>query len=102
MSTPAYIRLDLFPAEVQGPNAPSTLTRVIVTDTEYHFFVDTPDGPTSGLSGALYDLEGRNTTGYTITSDDGSRYLVRRSGGCGCGSRLRGFRPFPGVPLTAR
>jgi hypothetical protein len=99
MPTPAYIRLDLFPAEVV--DFPYT-TRVVVTDTEWFFYVDSPEGPTAGLSGELYDFEGTNTRGYTIVSPDGTRHYVRRSGGCGCGSRLRGFRPFPGVPIQAR
>lgn len=92
-----YIRLDLVPARVEGVEK---TTRVVVTDAHYYFFVDTPTGPLPEVSGVLYDIVGRNTTGWLITDEDQTTtYSVKRGAGCACGSRLRGFRPFPGVPL---
>lgn len=100
LATPVYIRLDLVPADVDGIQQ---TVRAIVTDAHFYFFVDTTNGPDALISGALYDLEGRNTIGYTLTVDDEERtvYLFRRGRGCACGSKLRGFRPFPGVPMQA-
>lgn len=100
LAAPDSIRLDLFPARVEGLAA---VARVIVTDSHYYVLVDSPTGPEPAFSGALHDLTGRNTTGYTVTdANTGEEYDFRRSTSCGCGSRLRGYRPFPGVPLTAR
>lgn len=92
------IRVDLFPAsavvktsdgEVSYPNA-----RVIVTQDQAFVFTDSPTGPKQAWVGRLDEFDGRNTIGYTATLADESVISFRRSGGCGCGSRLRGFRPF--------
>lgn len=106
MSTPAYIRLDLVPATVRRTDADGEVTehqrtRVIVTDAEVHVYQDTDTGPGMWFTGQLDDFSGSNKTGYTIETSDGDQLFVARSAGCNCGSRLRGFRPFPGVPHQA-
>lgn len=104
LSRPNYVRLDLFPANVSRPvGSTSTLlptdrARVIVTDRHFYVFLDSSRGPAVEVSGVLFDATGDNRTGYTVTLDDDSVYSVSRSSNCGCGSRLRGFAPFPGVP----
>lgn len=102
LAAPKYIRLDLFPAKVEGIEQTA---RVIVTDAHFYFFVDAPGGgtPVAEVSGALYDIEGRNTIGYILVEDGDPdvTWNFRRATGCGCGSRLRGFRPFPGVPINS-
>lgn len=91
-----YIQLDLFPCMVEGPLGPvSGEARVIVTDDYFYVFVDAPRGPeviakaplTSPVGGSL-------TAGYSICG-----YKVVKKTSCGCGSRLRSFYPFLGVPF---
>lgn len=95
-----YIRLDLFPASIPGIAA---VVRAVVTDAHYYFFVDSSSGPQVHTFGVLKHFEGDNKVGYTVIDDTtGESIVFRRSTGCGCGSRLRGFRPFPGVPIRAR
>jgi hypothetical protein len=104
LSAPNYIRLDLFPANVSRPpgsdfdKLPTDRARVIITDRDFYVFMDSSSGPECVLSGVLFDATGDNRTGYTVTLEDDTVYSVSRSTNCGCGSRLRGFTPFPGVP----
>lgn len=97
MSYP-IIRVDLFPATVTVKDADGEHThnsaRVIVTQDEVHVFVDSSTGPRAAHFGRLDAFEGRNTTGYKVVLADESEINFQRGGGCGCGSRLRGFRPF--------
>jgi hypothetical protein len=101
-----FIRLDLFPALLIGDNLPNArpggvldAKRVIVTDTHVLVFSDSPTGPELTHTWALVDIQGRNTIGWTIETDEGINFKVRRSTGCGCGTRLRGFSPYRGVPF---
>lgn len=97
---PAYIRLDLFPAIVRGDqfeNGVIDRTRVIVTDAFVYIFQDTQDGPAVVYSAELVGISGRATIGYTAELEEEPTILIRRSNGCGCGSRLPGIRPFPGI-----
>lgn len=108
---PSFLRLDVFPAVVAVPSPlPSGAgaggfldpTRVIITDERIYVYMDSMNGPQAVIDETLYDFSGNNSLGWTVTSDEGTVYYVKRSSGCGCGSRLRGFRPFPGVPVDAR
>ena len=107
LSTPAYIRLDLFPANVSvvddGQTRPpgTDRARVVLTNRDLYVFLDSPEGPACTVSGAIEDAYGDNRNGYTVQLDDGSTFFITRSNNCGCGSRLRGFRPFPGVSQRA-
>ena len=103
--TPSYIRLDLFPASVarigsDGVKMPQLTdrARVIITDRYFYMFLDSSSGPECTISGVMFDATGDNRAGYTVTLEDETVYSVIRSANCGCGSRLRGFTPFPGVP----
>ena len=103
LSTPTYIRLDLFPANVSvTTDGHTTLftdrARVIITNRDFYVFMDSPSGPACMIAGVIFDASGDNRAGYTVETDDGTVYSVSRSSNCGCGSRLRGFVPFPGVP----
>lgn len=104
LSTPSYIRLDLFPANVArvyngvSQGAFTDRARVIITDRDFYVFLDAQGGPKCEISGVLYDASGSNRTGYTATLEDETVYSVSRSTNCGCGSRLRSFMPFKGVP----
>jgi hypothetical protein len=91
------IRVDLFPAEVyfaEEDVPPLRKVRVIVTQDEFYIFADSPRGPEATHHGRLDTFEGNQKTGYSATLADETSLTFRRAGGCGCGSRLRGFRPF--------
>lgn len=95
--------LDLFPAKittVEGLFEPSHEEyRVIVTDTYFYIIDDTIDGPKAILTEPTVNYEGSNKIGYTVTTPD-QIFLISRAPNCGCGSRIRGIFPFPGVPQT--
>lgn len=105
MSTPAYIRLDLVPATVivtdgDGEEIDRTdKARAIVTDSEVLIYQDGDQGrPAVWREWQLDDFSGDNKIGYTAETSDGETLHISRNSWCVCGSRLRGFRPFPGVP----
>lgn len=97
----AFIRLDLFPAEALVAGERFTPARVIVTDDTLYVYMDGQGGPRVAYETRLEDFTGRRTIGYTVTAADGQEVAINRASGCGCGSRLRGFHPFVGVPHIA-
>lgn len=98
---PAFLRLDLFPATVIAPGGIKyDPARVVVTDSEVYVFMDgNPPAPT--IQEHIFDFKSVSRTSFVVTLDDDERteLQVNRRAGCGCGNKLRGFRPFPGVPL---
>lgn len=96
---PNFIRLDLFPADatVNGETA-FRASRVIVTDEEVYVYRDAPMGPEIAYQARLEELEGRRTIGYTLSMANGDSVFIKNASGCGCGSRLKGYHPFVGVP----
>lgn len=93
-----FIRLDLFPANIEKDVTQIGYeSRVIITDDMFYIFKDGESGPVVYLAESLVEFEGNNLQGYVVTTDNG-QYLVVRAPSCGCGSRLRGFFPFAGVP----
>ena len=101
----AFIRLDMFPATVTVTDSKDGArfepARAIVTDDAVHVYMDAAGGPKEVYMQRLSDFQGRRTLGYTAIADDGSTVQITRASGCGCGSALRGFRPFAGVPQVA-
>lgn len=107
------VRLDLFPATVQdwttGAEA-HDVVRVVITEDEVLVFGENSSGPVPLASRRLNDFAGKNTTGWKVDLDDGTEWFIKRSARCGCGSRLRSFRPIQGAsiypaihsPLTER
>jgi len=99
---PSFVRLDLFPASATLDSGKIYVpSRVIVTDDSLYVYMDAPGGPAEVYSARMDDFSGRRTTGYTVVTDEGVSVALARAGGCGCGSRLRGFRPFAGVPQVS-
>ncbi len=101
-----FIWIDLFPAAVRSgslENAPiSEELRVIVANNYFYVIDDTIDGPAAIIKEPLDEFDGSNKTGYTVTTTLGNTYYFIRALNCGCGSRIRGIFPFPGVPFVAR
>lgn len=121
-SSPASyaVRFDLFPAEVSftGPADPTTgaatavmtmpKCRVLIGEADMYVFIDGPRGPVLVFYDLVSDtpdaVTGTNVlgdlqTGFTITPSSPeltgiATVTARPTNGCGCGSRLRGFRPF--------
>lgn len=101
-----FIWIDLFPADVRpgGEDSPTMgeELRVIVTDNYFYVIDDTIDGPAAVIKEPLESFDGSNVLGYTVVTSSGATYYFKRATNCGCGSRIRGIFPFPGVPQVAR
>lgn len=102
-----HIKLDLFPAKIlsttEEPTVLHAAIRIVVTDSHYYVFREGGTGPEVAESGPISAFEGDNTSGWTIEapeSPESQNFVVHRDANCGCGSRLRGFHPFPGVPMA--
>lgn len=101
---PQFIRFNLYPLETHvydkdgHPLQVNQNTRTVVTDDEVYVYVDDHSGPSIWFTDRLEDFSGDATNGWTVETSD---YTVKmkRSGGCGCGSRLKGYNPFPGLPF---
>lgn len=88
-----HIKLDLTPALVTTQDEELNKVRIIVTDSHYYIF---GSGPTL--------LEQGETTSFTMPQNGqyvlNEKYNIERSKGCDCGSSLKGFHPFLGVPYA--
>lgn len=99
---PAYIRLDMFPAVVTLEDGTTfDPCRAVVTDESLYVFVDGSPTPYLEFKAELYDYQPVSRTSYkVITDDEQATIYINKRAGCGCGNKLRGFRPFPGTPLA--
>lgn len=83
--------------------------RVLLSATHLWIFIDGSDGPDLHTHGALADLDGDRRHGFRIEIEPTAAnpdpehplLVVTRYANCGCGSRLRSFRPFPQMRLIA-
>lgn len=98
---PNYIRLDMFPATVtRADGTEITPVRVVVTDEELYVFQDSNPRPIEVLIAPIYDYRTLSRTHYrVVTDEDREQIEITKRAGCGCGNKLRGFRPFPGTPM---
>ena len=97
-----YLWIDLFPADITKPDGEVMgEVRVIVTNDRMYVLDDMVEGPQVVLSEPLTEFGGSHKEGYTVATEEGT-YAFSRSPKCGCGSRVRGVQPFPGVPFVAR
>lgn len=95
MSSPKFIRNALFPVTIRSDdNILYSEVKIIIGDVNYYIYQETIDGPTLVEEGAVYDYSRENLTLVT----ESETYYISKSGGCGCGSRLKHFNPFFGVP----
>ena len=104
-----HIKLDLFPAVVSEVTLKDGLTRitaegsdnrVIVTDSHLYVFRDGSEAPDAYIVEPHTTSLGSTNKGYTVVTSSDTVYHVIRAVSCGCGSRLRGFHPFPGIPYA--
>ncbi len=103
-----HIKLDLFPAVVSQLidgdltriTAVGADNRVIVTDAHIYVFRDGSEGPDAYIVEPITTFLGSTNKGYTVVTSSDSVYHIIRAVSCGCGSRLRGFHPFPGKPYV--
>lgn len=97
-----FIWMDLFPADVIKPDGETMgEVRVIVTDNRLYVIDDMVEGPQAVISEPQTDFGGDHKQGYSVATETGV-YTFSRSPKCGCGSRVRGVHPFPGVPYKSR
>lgn len=83
--------------------------RVLLSATHLWIFQDSPDGPALHTHAALDDLEGDRRQGFRVTITPSATnphpeytdLVITRYAHCGCGSRLRSFRPFRSMRLIA-
>lgn len=102
---PRFLRFNLYPLSTQvfdsdgNPQMANAATRNVVTDDEIYVYTDSSEGPAVWFTGRLDDFSGDATNGWTVETSEGQTVKFTRTTGCGCGSRLKGFNPFPGVPF---
>lgn len=103
-----FIRLDLFPAQVFETSNPHDIgllgeeLRAIVTNDYFYLFAEGTTGPKVIYENYLSEFDGNNKTGYILTTPDEKVFEIVRAKNCGCGSTLRGFFPYPGVPFISQ
>jgi hypothetical protein len=88
------VRTDVFPAAVSfsfGDN-PYAKARAIVTVDSILILVEAGSAPGVLYEGRLEDLTFNGRTAVATTED--GEITISRAHGCGCGSRLRSYRPF--------
>jgi hypothetical protein len=91
------VRSDVYPADVAFSFAtnPYSRARAIVTADTVMVLVEngTPSGAGVLYEGRLEDVNLVNRTHLVAVTADGEVTITRQAG-CGCGSRLRSYRPF--------
>lgn len=100
-ATLPVVRYDIFPASVVNEATNAELfraVRVLVTMDRVAIFDETQTVIYSAGLNDGWEIPG----GVRIDPDDNTGvFTVRRSGGCGCGSRLKNFRPWNGNYVVA-
>lgn len=96
------LRSDVFPANVTFSFATHNYPKVrsIVTADEIIVLVDGAYAPAVLYRGYLEDVVGNQAQVVATTSD--GEITISRAQGCGCGSRLRSYRPFTQTMALAR
>lgn len=95
-----FVRVMVFPARVAfSDGTVHTDVKAVVTDDEMYLYGSNMHGVTIIYRGDLIDAERTERAGYNITLEGGITASIMRDGGCGCGSRLRSYNPFPGLPM---
>ena len=89
------------------PNHPSVRrmnsVRIVVTDTHILIAQDSPHGPSlvfkEEISPTTFHGSATKGDDYTVTTVQGKRFSFRKDNSCGCGSRLRTWRPYDSLTV---
>lgn len=111
------IRSDVFPANVtiSKPNTSETQrydkARIVFTMDAVYVFQDAPTGPELVYTERLASFDpgvplhrrkrGLPPRQASAITDSGAEVSFMRTGGCGCGSRLKSFSPFSVINAVA-
>lgn len=107
-ATTPGLRENLFPFRLVDAASGEILvdpTRIMIGADRFWVFADAPQGVVCVFSQQIYALEGDMYDGFAITTVDpetsnpGRTVLAGRSSHCGCGTRLKTFRPFKTLSL---
>lgn len=97
----SYLRMQFFPATIEGLSGPLPNTDLKVVVTNSHFIV-LASGPNSfyvSYAAPLDEYLGFNKTTrkWHLITENGDRISISRADSCGCGSKLRGFSLYPNL-----
>lgn len=104
------VRVDVFPAHVAlSTGEVFDRVRIIVTLDTVFVFKDSSAGPVVAFSERLASYDPGNpphrrtrsnpVRPALVTTDSDTVITFNRTGGCGCGSRLKSFNPFAASQL---
>jgi hypothetical protein len=109
--TAPNVRENMFPARVHDAATGDELldaARVVVGTDRIWVFASAPQGVVCVLSQPIYEIAGDKWDGVAITlaqadsAEPGNTLIVTiNRGHCGCGSKLKGFRPFKSSGLLS-
>lgn len=102
--SPVVVR-DAFPARVVTPRAIFTTARVVITRDRLLVYVDRGDPvldePYDPARSTVPRYNAPSSVPSTLALLDGTEVIVTRQRGCGCSSRLRGWRPWQPYRVAA-
>lgn len=81
---------DLYPVTVDLDGRLLRKARLFVRDGQVRIYVDeNRAGVVLAAAASVVEISRHPGRRYTLTVDDGATWEVTRTGGCGCGSRLK-------------
>lgn len=86
----------VFPAIVTSAGTNLTRAKVFLASDRAWVAVDSSAGPRVVEEIEISNLAVLGNNSYELTEPDGSVVKIKAGGGCGCGSKLRGWSPFSG------
>lgn len=91
------ISLDVYPARVTlASGAVVDRARVFIANGDLLVYIMNNGTPTEYYKRAVISTEGSSPmSGINVQVEDGI-VAVKKAGGCGCGSRLKTYNPWPG------
>lgn len=104
MAPTVAVSLDVYPARVVLPDgAVITKVKAMIADGELILFVMQDGSPFEYYRRKVASVQGnspvRGYQVYLIADDGGEQPVVgvTKSGGCGCGDKLKNYNPWPGT-----
>ena len=86
------VRLRIFPADAVSPQRAIAQCLVIVGKDAVYLYKDGRVTPELAFSERLDDMF-QDPKGLVLMLSNGERMVVKKGGGCGCGSRLKNWMP---------